>query len=174
MKEYLVYWKYYWDDTEGDAPGQFRWASANERFYDAIEPGDALWVVIRGGPDHPGEWRLLERNVVSQKSIDTDGDDGYGRFTFEGDADTSERFRPGEFPDFTPVLQSLQFSTGKRIELQGSLIGRALQSPRRLADDDPGPHPALPCWCRLGRLSARRLTIIGVSHRPAPQDRRHT
>ena len=57
MKEYLVYWKYYSNDKL-DAPGQFRWACANERFYNAIEPGDVLWVVIAGGPGHPGEWRL--------------------------------------------------------------------------------------------------------------------
>lgn len=136
VKEYLVYWKYYWND-EPDAPGQFRWACANERFYDAIDAGDVLWVVIAGGPDHPGEWRLLERTVVSQKSIDIKGDEGYGRYTFEGDAATSERFRPDGLPDFTPVLQSLQFFSGKRIELEGPLIGRALQSPRRLAAGDP-------------------------------------
>lgn len=137
VKEYLVYWKYYWGDTGCDAPGQFRWACANKRFYNAIKPGDALWVVVQGGPDHPGEWRLLERTVVSQKSIDPEGDVGYGRFAFEGDSDASERFRPDELPDFTPVLQSLQFFTGKHIELEGSRIGQALQTPRRLADGDP-------------------------------------
>ena len=74
---------------------------------------------------------------MSRKAIDHKGDNAYGRFTFEGDADASERFRPDQLPDFTPVLQSLGLFTGKRIELEGSLIGRALQSPRRLAAGDP-------------------------------------
>jgi hypothetical protein len=135
MKEYLVYWKYYWSD-EPDEPGYFGWACANERLYDAVEPGDVFWVVVTGGPKHLGEWRLLERIVVKSKRDAPDEDVGYGRFIFEGDAKQTERFRPAALPDFAPVLRSLEFHSGKAIELDGSLIGRAIQSPRRLAPAD--------------------------------------
>lgn len=136
MREYLVYWKYRWDD-ELDLPGQFGWASASKRFYDGVGRGDALWVVVPGGPDHPDEWRVLERIVVSRKDIDPEGDDNYGRYIFKGDPKKSERFHPDRLPDFTPVLKSLDFASGKRIGLDGALIGRALQTQRPLADADP-------------------------------------
>ncbi len=135
MNEYLVYWKHYWS-SDHDPPGLFHWACRNARLWEAVAPGDALWVVVPGGSRRLGEWRLLERIVVRRKEH-VPNDSEYGPFHFVGVPKLSRRFNPRAQSDFTPVLRSLRFATGKSISLDGALIGRAIQTARRLDSSDP-------------------------------------
>src|SRR5437868_3793750 len=70
MPDYLMYWKYFWQDIEGD-PDSFndRWHTRNESFFDQVRLGDSLWVVVSGGLNYPDEWRLLQRIVVQEKFV---------------------------------------------------------------------------------------------------------
>jgi hypothetical protein len=134
MADCLVYWKSYWTDIKEtpDAVNE-HWYNDNKRFYKQIKPGDSLWVVVSGGPEHPDEWRLLQRiYVIRKKPIASK----YGGYDVIGDPKQGKHFRVASQPDFTSMLHKLEFISGKKIRAAGRLIGQALQTFRPLSDKD--------------------------------------
>lgn len=134
MSNYLLYWKYFWGDI-ADEPTAFNelWHTAQESFWDKVEQGDSLWVVVSGGVQFPDEWRLLQRIVVQEKFTNFSFDRPYG---ISGDAAESQRFKVSAQTDFTPLLQQLGFVSGKNITASGRAIGNAIQKIRPLSEAD--------------------------------------
>jgi hypothetical protein len=130
MVDFLIYWKYYWQDT-GDLNDD--WYTEQAPFYASVRPGDNLWIVVTGGKSHPGEWRLLQKIHVERKRINRKVGRPYGVF---GNRGSSERFDVESQPDFAPILQALTFISGKRITAGGAKIGNAIQKIRPLSDAD--------------------------------------
>ena len=129
-----MYWKFFWKDYEGDPQAlNDEWYDTRESFYEQLQPGDNLWVVVSGGQEYPDEWRLLQRIYVRELTVE----DGYDRpYHASGDPKKSPKFSLAKQSDFTPVLHKLEFASGKKIKATGRLIGRSLQAFRPLSDDD--------------------------------------
>lgn len=134
MSNYLLYWKYFWDDV-ADEPTALNelWHTKQEGFWYKVEPNDDLWVVVSGGEHFPNEWRLLQRIVVQEKFTNFSYDRPYG---IVGDAIKSQRFEVSAQTDLTPLLQQLGFVSGKKLTVSGRAIGNALQTIRPLSDSD--------------------------------------
>lgn len=135
MSDYLIYWKEFWSDVAGDAsaPIAFDWHTARKSFFRDVEENDCLWVVVTGGKSHPHEWRLLERLIVRTKRRNEE----YERpFEIVGNDWASQRFDTENQADFGPLLQKLDFASGKKLLVSGAAIGNALQAIRRLAPSD--------------------------------------
>lgn len=134
MSNYLLYWKYFWDDV-ADNPTAINelWHTKQKSFWNKVEPSDSLWVVVSGGEQSPEEWRLLQRIVVKEKFANLTYDRPYG---IVGDATKSQRFELSTQGDLTPLLQQLEFVSGKQLTVSGRAIGNALQSIRPLSEAD--------------------------------------
>ncbi len=134
MTDCLMYWKYYWSDVE-ENPNlrNIGWHTGSQYFFGQVKPGDSLWVVVSGGAEYPEEWRLLQRLVI--KSLEEDGPVD-APFHAIGNPETTEHYDVQTQPDFSSILHQLEFASGRRITLDGSLIGRAIQAIRPLADKD--------------------------------------
>lgn len=134
MPDFLMYWKYFWRD-EADDPDSFNdnWHTQNEHFFNKVEQGDSLWVVISGGRHYPAEWRLLQRIIVQEKFADYDLDRPYG---ITGNVEQGQKFDIATQSDLTPVLHRLEFVSGKKITATGKAIGNTLQAIRPLAKSD--------------------------------------
>ena len=134
MSNYLLYWKYFWGDIADD-PNALNelWHTKQDSFWYKVEPNDNLWVVISGGEHFPDEWRLLQRIVVQEKFTNFSYERPYGII---GDAATSQRFEVSTQTDLTPLLQELEFVSGRKLTVSGRAIGNALQTIRPLSDAD--------------------------------------
>jgi hypothetical protein len=134
MADFLAYWKDYWRDIAKDTHAvNHYWHTANKSFFDKAQRGDVLWVVVSAGKRHPHQWRLIQRLVVRSKRINR----GAKRpFQIVGSRKRTETFAIAAQPDFTGVLRTLQFSTGKKIRAKGRAIGNTLQTLRRLTAGD--------------------------------------
>lgn len=138
MSDCLVYWKYYWDDVLKYGPQLVteHWHTHYKGFFDKVEPGNNLWVVTTSGPNYPEEWRLLESLRIHR--LDIDPDPQYGKYHAFGDISKSFFYSLDDQKDFTPILHSLNFRSGKKIPrvIRGRNIGNFLQSIRTLSRGD--------------------------------------
>jgi hypothetical protein len=134
MPDYLLYWKDFWRDVKQN-PGSinYSWHTARKSFFDFVQPGESLWVVVSTPPGQPARWRLVEQILVQRKHVLRGVD---RQFQILGDANTSKRFDIDSQPDQTKLLQKLKFVSGKRISVTGRAIGKRLQAIRRLTPDD--------------------------------------
>jgi 5-methylcytosine-specific restriction enzyme A len=134
MPDYLLYWKYFWQDME-DHPESFNdtWHTRNKSFHNEVEQGDSLWVVVSGGLSHPEEWRLLQRIVVDKKFVDYSSERPYGIL---GDPKRGQKFDVESQSDLTNLLHKLKFESDKRITTTGRAIGNAIQAIRPLSESD--------------------------------------
>jgi hypothetical protein len=134
MPDYLMYWKYFWQDIKDNADSfNDEWHTRNESFFNKVEQGDSLWVVISGGLRYPDEWRLLQRIVVQEKFVDYDYERPYGII---GAPERGQKFDIETQSDLTDLLRKLEFVSGKRIAAKGRAIGNALQVIRPLSKPD--------------------------------------
>ena len=134
MPDYLMYWKYFWQDMEENSDSfNDRWHTRNESFFNQVEQGDSLWVVVSGGLRHPEEWRLLQRIVVDEKFVNYDYERPYGIL---GDPEKGQKFDIESQSDLTDLLHKLEFMSGRRITARGRGIGNALQAIRPLSASD--------------------------------------
>lgn len=134
MSNYLLYWKYFWDDIAEDPTALNElWHTKQDSFWYKVEPNDSLWVVVSGGERFSDEWRLLQRIVVQEKFTNFTYDRPYAII---GDAAKSQRFEVSTQTDFTPLLQQLEFVSGKKLIVSGRAIGNALQTIRPLSESD--------------------------------------
>jgi hypothetical protein len=90
-----------------------------------------LWVVVSGGERSPDEWRLLQCIVVQEKFTNFTYERPYGII---GDAAKSQRFEVSTQSDLTPLLQELEFVSGRKLTVRGRAIGNALQTIRPLSE----------------------------------------
>jgi hypothetical protein len=134
MTDYLMYWKYFWQDMQ-EHPDSFndKWHTRNESFFNQVERGNSLWVVVSGGLRYPEEWRLLQRIVVAEKFVNYDYERPYGIL---GDPGKGQKFDIEAQTDLTPLLHKLEFVSGRRITAKGRGIGNALQTIRPLSESD--------------------------------------
>jgi hypothetical protein len=134
MSDYLLYWKYFWEDiAENPNALNEEWHTEQEGFWYKAKEGDNLWVVISGGKDFPNEWRLLQKIVVQEKFYNQfDG----RRYELKGNPSISERYDVFSQSDLTDLLQKLEFESGKRIQVRGKAIGNTLQAIRPLTEKD--------------------------------------
>lgn len=101
-------------------------------FFQQVAPGDSLWVVVSGGPEHPGEWKLLQRIVIRERRHENPKE--YARpYQVIGDSQLSERYDINAQTDITDFLHKLAFVSGKRIAASGKAIGLSLQAIRPLS-----------------------------------------
>lgn len=134
MANYLLYWKYFWDDIANDSDALNElWHTAQESFWYKVEQGDNLWVIVSGGAQFPDDWRLLQRIVVQEKFYNQNNGRPYGII---GDAAKSQRFEVSTQSDLTPLLQQLKFISGRNITVSGRAIGNTVQSIRPLSESD--------------------------------------
>lgn len=134
MANYLLYWKFFWNDIAQD-PNDLndQWHTEQEGFWYKAKEGDNLWVVVSGGYNFPDEWRLLQKIVVQEKFFNpTDG----RRYEIKGNTALSQRFEVSAQSDLIDLLQSLEFESGKKLYVSGRAIGNALQSIRPLTEND--------------------------------------
>ncbi len=133
MSDCLVYWKVYWKESlEQRRNPHFEWHTNDKHFHNKLSVGDSLWVVTTGGTNYPYEWRLLMRIVVRQ--LDTE-QSSYGRYHAVGDVSKSQHFDIQSQGDLTPILQGLEFLSGKKIRGSGRKIGNEIQAIRPLSAD---------------------------------------
>lgn len=134
MSNYLLYWKYFWEDI-ADNPSAFNelWHTRQEGFWNKVKSGDSLWVVISGGSQFPDEWRLLQRIVVQEKFTNFSFERPYGII---GNEKTGQHYDVSTQFDLTPLLHKLEFLSGKKITANGRAIGNAIQAIRPLSEND--------------------------------------
>lgn len=134
MAHYLLYWKSFWREGENNVVDRdFRWHTKQEGSWRSVKKGDSLWTVASGGDQAPDEWRLADRIVVKEKFINHDNEWPYGII---GDFDRSEAYEIDSQLDLTPLLQQLEFESGRRLNVSGRAIGNALQAHRPLTEAD--------------------------------------
>lgn len=133
MANYLLYWKYFWDDIAKN-PTDFNdnWHTKQEGFWYKVNEGDNLWVVVSGGSDFPDEWRLLHKIVAQEKFDNLTG----RRYEIKGNTVSSQRFEVSSQSDLTTLLQKLEFESGKKIQVSGRAIGNTIQANRPLTEND--------------------------------------
>lgn len=133
MADYLLYWKTFWtESTFESASENHDWHTTKASFWDEVVIGDTFWIVIVGGPGFEDEWRLLQKMTVSAKWRN----DNLNRpYVFSSQSDRLSTFSLDQ-SDFSQVLRSFKFTSGKSISATGRRIGNALQSPRRLNSED--------------------------------------
>src|SRR4030095_9978606 len=91
--------------------------------------------VITAPKKAPGQWRLLERLEVAKPDsiVRRSG----RKYRIAGGRKRSRVFDFAEGQsDVAPVLRRLDFSTGRRLTLAGSAIGRSIRKPGRLPTQD--------------------------------------
>lgn len=134
MADFLLYWKSFWREGENNVIDRdFRWHTKQEGSWRSFETGDSLWTVASGGDEASDEWRLVDRIVVKEKFTNFDYDWPFGVI---GDFTQSEAYQIDAQPNLTPLLQQLEFASGKRLTKNGRAIGNALQAHRRLTQSD--------------------------------------
>jgi hypothetical protein len=134
MSDILAYLQHYWKDVRSPAKVRHEWGSRGDRLRAQVpEKGDIIWVVITGGPDAPNEWRLLQKIVVDYHFKDPT--DSY-QFRVAAQEDQCAIYIPEEQPNLELLLQSLSFSSGRRITATGRRIGQMLQTARPLSAAD--------------------------------------
>jgi 5-methylcytosine-specific restriction endonuclease McrA len=130
MARFLVYWRTFWNDYGPDGARAF----VLERGYGSARlkearPGDVVWVTVTNR--HQGtEWRLAQRIQILDVYRD-----GY-KWRARADPERSIFLALDRQRNFEQILTRLTFGTGKRIKATGALIGRLIQSVRRLAPSD--------------------------------------
>jgi hypothetical protein len=135
MSDCLVYWKFLWGPFKGNLHGlNYEWFSRNENLLRQLKRGDNLWVVVTGGAKFPDEWRLLQR--INVRAVRDEGCESEFPYHAIGDRKNSPVFEIEAQSDLSPRLHDLEFASGKRIQLEGRLIGRALQTIRPLSGAD--------------------------------------
>ena len=153
MPDYLVYWKGFWEDTGGDLDEvNHRWYSKNDALHKNIRPGDILWVVVAAGADAPGEWRILQRIRVHGTDLVFDSS-RYGPYRIIADEQRSQLFDINQQTDFAGLLRQIDFSSGKRVDAVGALIGRSIQSARAIS---PSSSPMMDRETKKLKLWRRR------------------
>jgi hypothetical protein len=131
MSNWLLYWKEH--SIEGDyEPVSNGWHTKQEPFFRQAQRGDSLWVVVHVGTARGDRWLLFEHILVLRKKVKSTK----RQYCVLGDPQRSERFDLIRQVDLEPVLHKLQFVTGRKIKAQGRMIGRSLQTIRRLSDTD--------------------------------------
>jgi len=139
MPDFLLYRKNYWKDLEKDSNCIDEiWHTGQKPFFDKVEQGDSLWVVVTDGSHHPAEceWRLLQRMVVQEKSVDYRDEYHDRPYRTDGDYEKGQRFDVEAQFDLTPLLHKLDFKSGRRITDTGKKIGNSLQKIRPLSESD--------------------------------------
>lgn len=133
LDHYLLYWKTFWEENGGRRPLRNEWWTNRAWLWNRISSGDRIWLVVKAQAER-GEWCLLQRlDVLRAASERTSTKRKFGIY---GNPETAVEFQLNGQPDFAHLLHQFEFSTGRRLNLSGAEIGRALQSPRRLASQD--------------------------------------
>lgn len=133
MADCLVYWKEFWEDMKEGLEWGTDYYTRSPYFFNQITPGDSLWVIVSGGPAHPGEWRLLQRIVVKELKFNASD---FRPYSVVGAPRKAQSFDINSQPDVTPLLLKLEFRSGRKLRVEGSAIGNALQAIRPLTDSD--------------------------------------
>ena len=133
MDHFLIYFKNYWDAMKGPYALVNEWGTKTTRFHQIVKPRDTLWVIIQAGPSAPDEWRLLQK--IQIESLYRDPANEYS-YRARGDEKASSIFDPKVQSDLVPLLKRLNFASGKKIELSGRKIAKALQFIRKLCEED--------------------------------------
>jgi hypothetical protein len=133
--DYLLYWKSFWSESGGRPPAKRDWYTDRKWLWEKAARGDRFWVVITAPKKAPGQWRLLERLEVAKP--DSNVRRSGRKYRIVGSRKRSRVFDFAEGQgDVAPVLRRLDFSTGRRLTLAGSAIGRCIRNPRRLTPED--------------------------------------
>jgi hypothetical protein len=133
MTDCLMYWRYFWEDI-AKFPNVLKseWYTKSEHFFKQVDLGNSLWVIVSDGSQSSKEWRLLQRIVVAELTVE----DEERPFHATGDLKQSEMYDIKAQSDFATVLHQLEFVSGKKIRLYGRMIGRTIQAIRPLSDSD--------------------------------------
>lgn len=134
----LIYWKdcsAELNEFTSDSPGpwNFHYLSKSRRLFDQIERGENLWIVVFDVDPPPGDWLLIERISVMEKTHKPEFTRPY---QIAGDPKKSICFDIRKQSDLTDVLHKLNFVTGKKISASGAKIAQSLQSFRPLTGGD--------------------------------------
>ena len=138
MADYLVYWQQYWQDSQDlNANPSKDWSTDSKVLHKTVKQGDCLWVVVSGGIEYPGQWRLREQIRVAYPYPKQEKSK-WGKYHIIGNKRRSRIFSIESQPDFAAILLLLQFASGKRIQVLGKRIGQTLQTHgfRKLSDTD--------------------------------------
>jgi hypothetical protein len=136
MTHFLGYMQHFWnvDSHHGYLQTvKHAWGTLSDYFHKLVKEGDTLWIVVSGGPQFPGEWRLLQVVEIEERYYDPKDPTPY---CAKGSIERSKVFYPDRQADLTPLLKELDFDSGKKIEQEGRRVGLTLQSLRRLTDED--------------------------------------
>jgi len=142
MTHYLAYWKTFHEEVITENVyliDPFQWFSDKEWFHKKVNPGDIIWVVGRARLTAPDDWRLLEKLVVTQRSIRVKTASGrrkYKKYKVPCDSVSSFRYNPASHTNIESLLKKLEFKSGKQITRDGSLIGMCIQQTRELTMHD--------------------------------------
>jgi len=131
MSHFLAYLQHYWEDLKHPAEVERGWGTETDYVHRMVSRDDIIWVVIRGGPGHDQEWRLLQKVVVYQNWYDKGRKDNF-RYRVAEDEALSTVYDPEDQGDLAPLLHRLDFANGKRITSSGAKIGQSLQTVRPL------------------------------------------
>jgi hypothetical protein len=132
---WLVYWRDFFFDRSRFGLRVYSIIYHTELgwFYKSATVGDDVWLVIQREDLQRRPWHLAMRMRVRRKHLD------YKRgrpYRLVPDPEASSVFCLDRQPNLEPLLKRLQFQSGRTLRLSGRLIGRALQTPRRLTVDD--------------------------------------
>jgi hypothetical protein len=133
--DYLLYWKSFWSENGGRPPKSRDWYTDRKWLWEKAVRGDRFWVVITAPKEAHGQWRLLERLEVAKPDSAVRRSGRKYRIVASRKGSRIFDFAEGQ-GDVAPVLRCLDFSTGRRLRLEGSGIGRAIRNPRRLTEED--------------------------------------
>ena len=131
MSHFIAYLQHYWEDVKHPANVKLGWGTETDYVHRMVRRDDIIWVVIRGGPGHEEEWRLLQKVVVDKNWYDKGSTDNF-RYRVAEDEALSAVYDPDDQGDLTPVLKKLDFTSGKQINATGAKIGQSLQTVRPL------------------------------------------
>jgi len=132
---WLVYWRDFFYDRSKTGPKVYgiiyhtrvRW------FYESVARDDDIWLVINREDRIRKAWHLAMRLRVGKKRVDHRN---YRPYRLVPDPASSEIFCLDHQPDMEPLLRRLRFRSGRTLKVSGRFIGRALQTPRWLSEDD--------------------------------------
>jgi len=137
MAGYMVYWRTYWSDTDGEFPPPAFWSTDSQVFHSKVNPGDRIWILIPAQQPMHDQWRLLGRVYAKEREPEPRSS-RWGRYHIAGDPERSTFYDPARQPDFTAILLLLQFESQTPIRVIGPQIGKSFQSHghRTLSDRD--------------------------------------